>query len=259
LYLLDLVLTDLDAISVKFGAKIADHRNLIIQVPDSFEERQLGSRHVWHYRDANWHAMELVLEQTNWHVLEEGTVDEAVSNLYDLLYELRETHVPQSDKVFQKTSLPWLNHTCEMAIAEKHLAEDLRSYADECTKCRRGLQHEHDKYKDKLKQQIASLPRGSKRWWRLNKQLMHRQTTPSFFPPMRNAQGTWVKKPFEKANLFAECWTAKNKLPEKNSNRPSSRLPPRWLVTLPFVHGSHVVCSALYARIKPPVRMTLEQ
>ena len=63
LYLLDLVLTDLDAISVKFGAKIADHRSLIIQVSDSFEERQLGSRHVWHYRDANWHAMEFVLEK----------------------------------------------------------------------------------------------------------------------------------------------------------------------------------------------------
>ena len=53
LYLLDLVLTDFDAIKVTIGAKIADHSSLIIHVPDSFEERQLGSRHVWHYRDAN--------------------------------------------------------------------------------------------------------------------------------------------------------------------------------------------------------------
>ena len=47
--------------------------------------------------------MEFALERTNWHILEEGTVDEAVDNFYDLLYELRETHVPQSDKAFQKT------------------------------------------------------------------------------------------------------------------------------------------------------------
>ena len=56
---------------------------------------------------------------------------------------------------------------------------------------------------------------------------MHRQTTPSFFPPMRNAQGTWVKKPFEKANLFAECWSAKNKLPEEKFEQAFFASPPQ--------------------------------
>ena len=85
-YLLDLVLTDHPQIDVVIGAKIADHSSLLLHVPDSFEERTMGSRHVWHYRDANWEEMEQSLEHTSWSNLLEGSVDDAVQVIYDVLY-----------------------------------------------------------------------------------------------------------------------------------------------------------------------------
>ena len=162
-YLLDLVLTDHEKISYTLGPKIADHHNLIIHVPDSFEERQLGSKHMWHYRDADWLAIEAGLINMNWLCLQEGTIDEATDCFYKALDDLRTAHVPQSTKPFQKSSLPWLNQKCEIAITSKHLAEGSANYSAECKKCRETLDHEHGKYKTKLRQQIASLPRGFKR------------------------------------------------------------------------------------------------
>ena len=64
-YLLDLVLLDNSAVKAKLGKMIADHSSLIIHVPDGFEERKFDDRHVWHYRDANWTAMEQAFANTD--------------------------------------------------------------------------------------------------------------------------------------------------------------------------------------------------
>jgi len=114
-----------------------------------------------------------------------------------------------------------------MAIANKHVAENTSRYEVECVKCRLVLTQEHDKYKAKLRVQIAGLSRGSKRWWRLNKQPMDRQSKASFFPPMRDAHGEWHRDPEKKANLFVECWSSKNKLPDEQYEQAFFVQPPQ--------------------------------
>ena len=81
-YLLDLVLTDHDNTNVRLGPKLADHSSLLIQVSDAYEARVLGTRHFWHYRDADWLAMETRLDNKDWSQLNIGTVDDAVDHFY---------------------------------------------------------------------------------------------------------------------------------------------------------------------------------
>ena len=64
-----------------------------------------------------------------------------------------------------------------------------------------------------MKKKMSQLPKGSKRWWSLNKQLLNRQAAPSFFPPLKNGKGDWCRTPQAKADAFVESWNAKNQLP----------------------------------------------
>ena len=124
-------------------------------------------------------------------------------------------HIPRKLKRMQKSSLPWLNDTCYQAINAKHEAERSTDYNEIAKHCRHVLLGERQKYMAQLRQKMESLPRSSKRWWSLNKQLLHKQAAPALFPPLKNKAGTWCRSPQSKANAFAECWTDKCKLPDE--------------------------------------------
>ena len=219
-------------VTTKVVAKIADHQGIMITIPDALEIRILPHRHVWHYRDADWQAMEKDLRDFDWHILDSGSVDDAIDIFYDKLYATRVAHVPQSHLPWQKSSLPWLNDRCSAAIDAKHTAEGTAGYLAECENCHKILQEARTKYRNSVKQKLANLPHGSKRWWRLNKQLLNRQVTPSFAPPIKNGEGAWCKTPVEKANAYACCWAGKNKLPRESYEHAFFYVPPA-LVQVP--------------------------
>ena len=75
------------------------------------------------------------------------------------------------------------------------------------------MRNEHQKYLAKIRQDMEDLPRGSKRWWSLNNQLLHKRNASHFFPPIKDVSGTWCKEAPAKANVFAIAWHAKKKLP----------------------------------------------
>ena len=162
-YLLDLVLTDSSHASVRLGPKIADNSSLLVSVKSMLELRDLGRRHVWHYRDADWPGVEDSLRDTSWHFLNEGSVDEAMDAFYDLLYSLRLQNVPNTWIDVKKSSLPWLNAACQVAIARKHAAENTAMYEQECQSCRNILDQEYAKYRNEIKKQMSELPRASKK------------------------------------------------------------------------------------------------
>ena len=72
-------------------------------------------------------------------------------------------------------------------------------------------------YLAKLKEDMSKLPRGSKRWWSLNKQLLHRQAAPSFFPPLKDGHGHWHRDPVGKANLLDDVLQKKSQLPPETT------------------------------------------
>ena len=82
-------------------------------------------------------------------------------------------HIPNFLKQVQKSNLPWLNEKCHEAIEAKHQAEGTAAYATVAACTSQNLQAERSNYTTKLKAQMEELPKGSKRWWALNKQLLN--------------------------------------------------------------------------------------
>ena len=117
------------------------------------------------------------------------SVDIVVDSFVGFLKQLMHDHIPHSIKNMRKSTLQWLNQKCKEAIAKKHATEGSMHYQDICNDCAQILYQEKAKYLEGMKKKMQQLPKGSKRWWSLNKQLLNRQAAPSFFPPLKNGKG----------------------------------------------------------------------
>ena len=72
---------------------------------------------------------------------------------------------------------------------------------------------------EKLKAKLASLPRCSKQWWKINRELLHRKSNIASIPPLRS-DSEWLTDAKAKANVFAENFARKNVLPEERVDTP---------------------------------------
>ena len=67
---------------------------------------------------------------------------------------------------------------------------------------------------EKTREKINSLPRGSREWWRLNRSLLGRSQKQNVSsPPLRDEKLGWILENDKKAELFADTFVAKAKLP----------------------------------------------
>ena len=97
-------------------------------------------------------------------------------------------------------------------MRKKNAAENSDDYAQARDDCAQVLKTAHKDYICELKLKIAALPRGSKKWWTLNRELLQRKGRISTIPPMRDGD-TWLLDAPSKANVLAQTWQAKNVLP----------------------------------------------
>ena len=75
-----------------------------------------------------------------------------------------------------------------------------------------------------LRAKIATLKRGSKQWWSLNRELLNKKAKISSIPPLRDGPN-WLADPKEKANLFAKTFSDKAKLPAEAVDCPFFGIP----------------------------------
>ena len=66
---------------------------------------------------------------------------------------------------------------------------------------------------------LEKLKKGSKEWWRLNRELLDKKSKCSSIPPLRD-QDAWVNGSKEKANLFAQTFHSKAQLPAETVDCP---------------------------------------
>ena len=102
--------------------------------------------------------------------------------LFSLQEELTELHRRRGEKAQQI-----IDQTAELKNYDTQVSE-LKEQI-ELNKVQAG---EADKKIAKLKKQLEVLPRASKRWWSISKQLMRRNSAASFFPPLRDSHGNWL-------------------------------------------------------------------
>ena len=177
------------------------------------ETRTFVSRQIWKLDDADWPVISSYIAEFDWQRLRQGSIDDALSLFLSVIEEQMQKHIPPISKSVEKSCLPWLTDKCRSAIHAKHNAEGTETYTQMCSESATVLHAEKQKYLEQLKKKMSNLPKSSKQWWAINKRLLHKQAAPPLFPPLRTGADVWCKTPAAKANAFAQCWTAKCKLP----------------------------------------------
>jgi hypothetical protein len=121
-------------------------------------------------------------------------------------------HIPRRSFSDVKHSHPWLTKTCEEAIAHKNSCEGTDAFPAARDRCTQVIDQAYRNHVAELKIKIAALPKGSKLWWKLNRELLNKKCKTSSIPPLR-VQDTWILDSYGKANAFAQAWMDKAKLP----------------------------------------------
>ena len=104
----------------------------------------------------------------------------------------------------------------------KRQAEGTPEYTERAAECSAGFLEEFEAYVKRTREKLRTLPRSSKQWWKLSRFLAAGIKKASRVPALKRTDGTWARKPVEKAELFLEIFTQKYKLPDTEHNLHSS-------------------------------------
>ena len=108
---------------------------------------------------------------------------------------------------------------CQETIRLKHVAEGTEKFAEESQKCAATLSEGKQEYVVKLKEKFAGLPKCSKKWWSLCRELLHRKAKLSTVPALKDG-ANWLSDAKAKADLFVRTFASKSTLPEEIVDTP---------------------------------------
>ena len=217
-YLLDLVLTDiLSGVACKVLPKISDHNAVLATFALKVSRSLPIVREFWDFLHADWHGLCSSLKNINWASFFAGLgADAATTAFTDTLLHWSHEHIPTSTREVLKSSHPWLDANCRRAIADKIAAEGTAAYSKARQHCTSVIVRAHQKYIERTKKRIESLPSSSKKWWKLCDALLLKGGQTSSIPPLKKIastsstqSGTWVLDSQGKADLFAEVLSNK--------------------------------------------------
>ena len=174
-YLLDLFITDLAECHVFVLPSIADHKTVLAEVPLPEIQQKSICRYSWKLDEANWNDLENELADLDWSNLARGTAEDSLTYFLEILGLCLQKHIPYRKTLHKKKNHPWLNEQCERAILQKNNAEGTSDFQEMQGRCRRTLADEYQRYLETLRDKISSLKRGSKQWWKLNRQLLNKK------------------------------------------------------------------------------------
>ena len=75
------------------------------------------------------------------------------------------------------------------------------------------------RYVQELKDKLTSLPKCSKQWWRINRELLNRKSRLTSIPTLRD-DVKWLTHSREKAEAFARTFSSKSELPPEVVDTP---------------------------------------
>ena len=222
-HLLDLVLTDLeDSVHCEVSAKLVDHALVKGTVHFGLPTTTVTDRECWLFRKADWKELNAYFAKVNWETVLTGTADDAASAFTDFVLQAARRFIPVETLPLKKSTHPWLTDSCKHLVRAKQAAEGTADYDAKAAECSAGLLHEYNKYVQRTYEKLRKLPRSSKQWWRLSRELAQRTQKASYTPPLKEADGTWVRDAQGKAKLFANTFAAKCVLPPPAVNEYSS-------------------------------------
>ena len=211
--------------SVKVEPPIADH----CIVSAIFDVHTLASipiqREVWHWKSARWQHLRRALREHAWD--EVFSVDDpnlVAERFTEAILSLAQASIKINTIETTKCSHPWLTQRAQNAIQRKCDAYGTSEFANAARECHTIAAEEFRKYQSKLKKDLADLPRGSKRWWRANRELLDRKASLSSVSPLKTPAGEWLLQPESKANHLAEIFKNKSRLPPAKTEAHAAQM-----------------------------------
>ena len=148
-----------------------------------------------------------------------------------------------------KGTHPWLNDECRSAILHKQSCAGTDEYKEACESCTRILQVAFAAYTAKLRQELRSLPKGSKRWWSLSNGLLDNAPSKAGIPSLKDPEGNWIHDGRGKADLLAQAFASKFELPDPvEVNTDIAEAPPAKMMDFVLVRERWVLKELLGLR-----------
>ena len=218
--LLDLALSSLHGhAAAAVQPAIADHAGVLVSVELPTPVEKFTERVVWDYKFADWKGLNSALLATDFQL--NLDIDAATKSFTETVLLIARRHIPTRTIQERKGSHPWLDDACRDAIAAKHAREGSDDYKDSCLQCTAVLKDRFGCYVNKVREEMNSLSKGSKKWWKLSKILMDGSHARSGIPSLRSGSGEWLHDGKSKADLFAGVFSAKFDLPEELEDDPA--------------------------------------
>ena len=214
--MLDLALSSLgSAVSASVVPAIADHKGVLVTVCLPTPRVHIIERSVWEYTKADWNGLKEALCNLNFDVSRFTSVDDAVACFVGMVLSEARKFIPMRVLKEFKGSHPWLNDACRNAILHKQSCEGTSEYTAAAETCTHILRAEYAVYISKMREELRSLPKGSKKWWSLSKVLMDNAPAKSGIPSLREQGGDWIHDGKSKADLLAHSFSSKYTLPDE--------------------------------------------
>ena len=208
-YLIDLVITDVEQITCKILQKMADHAVIWAQLKVRVPTCTANKRLVWQFAKADWDGLREHLQQENWHRLQSMDADAAAVEVTGMILRYAEECIPKRLLRDRKSSHPWVNDRILDLVQRKRAAEGTN---DECrlrAEYNAGVREEYLRYVAREREHLKSMPKSSKGWWSRARKLLRQQGQTCSIPALRGRNGEWLMEASDKANAFAEAFSAK--------------------------------------------------
>ena len=185
-HLLDLVLTDIESVKCKVLPKIADHNVVETSLKLSVPQQAPVKREVWDYRKADWEQLVDSLGEANWiDIMAGATVHEAAQAMTDKIMEASELSIPKRSITEKKSTHPWLTDRVVEFAEAKAAAVGTEDEKDAAERCSHAIIEEKNRYVQRVRAEMAELPRGSKQWWAKSRELLQMKGRSSSIPAQR--------------------------------------------------------------------------
>ena len=225
--LLDLVISDIEPNKVDILPKISDHNMVMATFNVGVQESASITRNVYMYSQADWKSIRRDISRFDWSPMDSANVDAAERYFHTNTVKIVQRHIPQRVLLERKSQHPWINDRCLQAITAKNATIGTANFSEEAIRCSRVLFDEFVAYTMAMKEKLLKERRGSKRWWQISNEIMTKSSQQSTIPTLSSSSG-WKSTPGDKANLFADVFSAKYSLPEIETNEYSTATPSWW-------------------------------
>ena len=212
--LLDLALTDIESTRCRVLPKIADHSIVEMVLELAVPQHAPVEREVWDFRKADWERLSDTLQSCEWSDIMGDNVDEAAQAMTNTILSASTACIPKRLLKERKSTHPWLNDRVVELVKAKAAAAGTEEEKTASESCSAAIMEERSVFIQRIRMEMAELPRGSKQWWTKSRELLQMKGRCCSIPALKHEHG-WVKEAGLKAQVFAKTFAGKNVLATK--------------------------------------------